>query len=265
MRWPIGCLLWLCLTTAASAQTLQMASGEWAPYIGSELKRQGVVAQILQEALQTQGATLHVRFLPWPRAYKATARGDYDLLAPAYVSAERKLRFLVSEPFLDTRVGFFTLPERPVQFDGLASLLNYRIGVVRGYANLDAFDRAAFLDKEWVNSDLQNLEKLLRGRIDLAVMDQFTGQYLLATEAPIHLRSVRFVEPPLAVKPLHVLIGQQHPQAAEILEMVNKGLQVLKAQGRIEAILQAELPPRDELADSRCGAGLQAEGCLGGQ
>ncbi|MCJ8169830.1 substrate-binding periplasmic protein [Atopomonas sediminilitoris] len=220
-----------------------MASGEWAPYIGSELRHHGVVTKIVREALALSGDTVDVRFLPWTRAFKATRKAEYDLLAPAYMSAERKHLFLASEPLLDTRVGFFTLQERQVEFDGLASLRNFRIGVVRGYANLDAFDRASFLQKDWVNDDWQNLEKLLRGRIDLAVMDQFRGHYLLATKAPIHLRSVRFVEPPLDIKPLYVLISQTHPNARALLRKVNAGLRRLKAQGRIEQILQEELPP----------------------
>lgn len=214
-HWP-GVLLGLLLTTAgAQADTLRVATLDWAPYVGPDLPGKGLASRILDEALALDGHRAELVFLPWQRALKEAAEGRFDALMPAYLSPERRELFHATIPLLDSQLGFFRQRERllPVNPAHLESLRPYRIGVVRGYVNREDFDADRSLTKDAVTNDWQNLEKLLRGRIDLAVVDRYIGYHLLARNVPALKDRLVFIEPPLEVKPLYVLVPKDTPAA----------------------------------------------------
>lgn len=141
-HWP-GVLLGLLLATAgAQADTLRVATLDWAPYVGPDLPGKGLASRILDEALALDGHRAELVFLPWQRALKEAAEGRFDALMPAYLSPERRELFHATIPLLDSQLGFFRQRERllPVNPAHLESLRPYRIGVVRGYVNREDFD-----------------------------------------------------------------------------------------------------------------------------
>ncbi len=105
--------------------------------------------------------------------------------------------------------------------------------------NTPSFDAAAFLDKRIVNSDKQNLLKVLAGRIDLAVIDQYTAMQIIESSIPQAKGKLDFVKPPLEVKPLYVGFSRKRPHYRERLEAFNLALKEMKRQGIIEGIYAA--------------------------
>lgn len=97
-HWP-GVLLGLLLTTAgAQADTLRVATLDWAPYVGPDLPGKGLASRILDEALALDGHRAELVFLPWQRALKEAAEGRFDALMPAYLSPERRELFHATIP-----------------------------------------------------------------------------------------------------------------------------------------------------------------------
>jgi len=230
----------LCFTLCASlahASPLRIATLEWAPYVSADLPNQGLAAQILREALALEGLQAELVFLPWQRALNEAIAGNYDALMPAYLSAERAAQFHTTMPLLDSQLGFFRRSDQAISFTDLDSLRPYRIGVVRGYVNQDGFDRADYLKKEVVSNDWQNLEKLLRGRIDLAVIDRYVGYHLLARHTPNLHDKLTFIEPALEVKPLYVLVPRQRRMGNQLAAQIDRGLLTLRRSGRSEQIV----------------------------
>ncbi|WP_152220232.1 ABC transporter substrate-binding protein [Pseudomonas sp. SCB32] len=240
MRRPLlVSLILMLLCTASQAQTLRIATLDWAPYVGPDLPGHGLASRILDEALALNGDKAELVFLPWQRALNETREGRFDALMPAYLSADRSRDFYTSMPLLDSQLGFFRrrdheLPIIPGNLDGLRP---YRIGVVRGYVNQSAFDAADYLKKEVVSNDWQNLEKLLRGRIDLAVTDRYTGYQLLAQNAPALRDQLLFVEPPLDIKPLYVLVPRTRPEGQALAASLDRGLRTLQRSGRLQQLI----------------------------
>ncbi|PJI46334.1 MAG: protein kinase [Pseudomonas sp.] len=234
-----ACLCLALLGATAQAQTLRVATLEWAPYVGSDLPGNGLASRILNEALALNGDKAELVFLPWQRALNETREGRFDALMPAYLSAERREDFYTSMPLLDSQLGFFRRRDRALPIDphNLDSLRPYRIGVVRGYVNQSAFDAADFLNKDVVSSDWQNLEKLLRGRIDLAVVDRYTGYQLLSQNAPALREQLEFVEPPLEVKPLYVLVPKKRAEGQALAASLDRGLRTLRRSGRLQQLI----------------------------
>ena len=104
-----------------------------------------------------------------------------------------------------------------VAWDGtLESLRPYRLGVVMGYVNTPAIDGADFLQKDTTTSDLLNLKKLLGGRLDAIVIDQFQAIYLLKNNPMLiqGLADVEFLQPPLEQKGIHVLFSRAENRLA---------------------------------------------------
>ncbi len=238
-HWP-GVLLGLLLATAgAQADTLRVATLDWAPYVGPDLPGKGLASRILDEALALDGHRAELVFLPWQRALKEAAEGRFDALMPAYLSPERRELFHATIPLLDSQLGFFRQRERllPVNPAHLESLRPYRIGVVRGYVNREDFDADRSLTKDAVTNDWQNLEKLLRGRIDLAVVDRYTGYHLLARNVPALKDRLVFIEPPLEVKPLYVLVPKRHARGAALAASLDRNLRLMRRSGRLEQLI----------------------------
>ncbi|KAF1072845.1 MAG: hypothetical protein GAK45_00060 [Pseudomonas citronellolis] len=242
MRIPLRSLalsLLLSSGVCAQADTLRIATLDWAPYVSPDLPGQGLAARILSEALALNGDKAELVFLPWQRALNESRLGHFDALMPAYLSPDRSVDFYTSMPLLDSQLGFFRRRDHAIDYrpGDLNSLRPYRIGVVRGYVNQSAFDQADYLQKDVVSNDWQNLEKLLRGRLDLAVVDRYTGYQLLARNAPALREQLTFIEPPLEVKPLYVLVPKRREHGEDLAAALDRGLQTLRRSGRLQQLI----------------------------
>ncbi|ABC33430.1 ABC-type amino acid transport/signal transduction systems, periplasmic component/domain [Hahella chejuensis KCTC 2396] len=230
---------------AAQRPTTILATLNWEPYVGEEMRNFGFVYELVTEAFKRGGYTPHVKFLPWARALDMTQRGEMDALFPEYYSSSRLENFVYSDPFLGGPVGFyirndsdiqFTVDPRRNQLEALQELSQYKFGVVRGYINTDTFDSASFLYKEDVVDDLTNLQRLYYNRVHLIFIDKFVARYLLEKNYPQYLRDLRFLEPPLEVKFLYVAFSKKAPDYKDQLAAFNAGLKAVKKDGTLQEI-----------------------------
>ncbi len=97
-----------------------------------------------------------------------------------------------------------------------------------GYANTDEFD--AKVGTGWIraitaNDDVSNLKKLLRKRIDAAVIDKLVLEYLKATEESrmTGANKLRFDEKPLEDKTLY-LCFRDGEEGRSLMAIFNAGL-----------------------------------------
>lgn len=223
---------------AKAANTVKLNTLDWEPYIGEKLAGKGFVATIVDEAYAVSGYTVQFSFFPWVRAKDSARHGKADGCVPEYYLAEDNNDFLISDPFPGGPLGFFKRKGHTITYSTLEDLKPFKIGVVRGYVNADAFDKAVYLQKEEANDDISNLRKLLAGRLDLVVMDKFVGLYLMQQEIPDKIGEVEFVSPVLEEKTLHVLISKKVEDAEAKMKAFNDGLKTLKDSGRLEALMK---------------------------
>lgn len=228
-----------CPDLSRSANTVNLATLDWEPYIGEKLKDQGYVATLVREAYRVSGYTSDLKFMPWARVVAMAREGKFDGYLPEYYSETLKKDFLVSEPFPGGPLGFFKRKGENISFKTLEDLKDYTIGVVRGYVNTEAFDKASFLQKDVANNDLTNLKKLIGKRIDLAIADKFVGLYLLKQEMPDKAGEVEFILPPLEEKNLYLCIAKKAPDAEAKLKAFNEGLKIIRDNGTLSSIMKA--------------------------
>lgn len=232
---------------APAVPVVRLASLEWEPYIGTRMPDQGYVAVLIKTAFADQGVQAEIEFYPWARALQLARSGAVDGLMPEYFDASRESEFEYSTAFpggplvlykrRSDAIAFSVDPQKD-QDAALRALKAQRFGVVRGYLNTPVFDAATYLTKDEANDDATNLRKLVYQRIDLAVIDRRVAEHLIRTRYPDYAGRIEPMSPPLADIPLYVAFSRKSPRKAESLAAFNRGLEAMRADGRLEALHQ---------------------------
>ncbi|MFZ6871680.1 substrate-binding periplasmic protein [Undibacterium sp. Di27W] len=174
---------------AADRPAMQLASLEWAPYVGSHLPDEGLTSVIVKAAALQAGMDTHISYTPWSRAVQLGQNDpSYAGYFPAFYLKEREKTCYFSAPLGNSIIGLAALKERHFDWKAYADLKGLTIGVVQDYANGEEFD--AQVKKEQLKldvapSDISNLRKLIAGRVDLVVISKDVLRQLLITESSL--------------------------------------------------------------------------------
>lgn len=221
------------------AREISMVSTDWPPYYSSELKNEGVVTVIVRTAFQRAGRNASIKFIPWGRAMKLVEYGEHDLLMGAYYTEERSKKYLYSDPFFDIKVGLVAMKSLNVQsYSKLQDLTPFTIGVSRGWANSPEFDEANYLKKEEATNQILNVRKLFKNRIDMIAISFEAFRYEVATMAEHSADDVVFLQPPLNISSIYLMVSLNIPERELIITDFNQGLAEIKQDGTYELILK---------------------------
>lgn len=250
MRLKITTLFLVITAIASSAvaqQTVRLATLDWEPYIGSKMRKNGYVAEIVVEAFKRVGYKTEIIFFPWARAVKIATSGQLDGVFPEYYHDTRKDKFLFSEPFPGGPVGLFkrkdtvaTYSVNPQinQVEALRGLQDSSFGVVRGYINTAQFDAASFLKKEEVASDELNLTKLYHRRIQFIFIDKYVAEHLIKKKFPHYEAELEFMSPALEIKLFYIAFSKQAVDYQNKIKAFNTGLQQITHDGTLAQIMK---------------------------
>lgn len=218
-------------------KVVRISNGDWAPFMGEKLPHHGFVSRIVAEAFALEGLQVDYSFYPWARAFAIAQQGDVDASIGWYRTPEREKDFWFSEPvFLESQV-LFHLKERPLVWKKLDDLKGKRIGATIGYtygAEFQAMEEAQAIRVERTPSDAQNLEKLLRGRVDAVVLSQAVGARLVKGMGPDRASLITFHPTPVNAGTLHVIFPKKSATSQDLLKQFDRGLKKLKASGADE-------------------------------
>lgn len=232
--------------SVVNAETLTVTTLEWPPYTSTTLPQGGATTAVVQKAFEQVGLQSMVKTLPWKRAI-SDAKNNAESIAyfPGY-HCRHVEGFVASEPIGYGPLGFVENSEAPVTWSSLDDLGEQKlsIGTVLGYANTDEFDEKA--GTGWIKvvpakDDITNLRKLLRKRIDAAVIDKLVLSYLLATEEKLKNTSdvLVFDEKPLEEKTLYLCFIDDE-NGRELRDKFNEGLAQLDIQEIVDNYFDQE-------------------------
>lgn len=162
---------------------IDVALGEWPPYLSESLENKGAVAQLITDIFAEEGIAVNLNFFPWGRAYAETANGAQDLMGVWMHKPEREADFYYSDPVLTETFVFFHLKTFSFQWESLSDLEELTIGGDIGYSYGSAFDAALDAGKlkiHRVATPKQNFEKLIRGRIQVYPQELNVGYAALS-------------------------------------------------------------------------------------
>ncbi|MFZ6816116.1 substrate-binding periplasmic protein [Undibacterium sp. Rencai35W] len=170
----------------ADDTVMRLASLEWSPYVGSQLRDEGLTASIVKVTARQIGIDTKISYAPWSRTVQVGGTDPaYAGYFPAFYTKERESSCYFSGILGRSIVGFAYLKKRPFDWLRLSDLQAYKIGIVQDYANGEEFDamiKKGLLKTDTAPSDVSNLRKLLAQRIDVIVIDKNVLRQLLITE-----------------------------------------------------------------------------------
>ncbi len=223
----------------STEKSVSLATLNWAPYVGENLKNKGFTSKIVTEAFKRKGYEVNFKFLPWTMVLKSVGNGQYDAGFPAHYTEKIAKQYAVSKPFAENTIGFYKKKNKKIPFKVLEDLEPYKIGVVQGYVNSAEFDAASYLEKKVAKNDNRNLQKLLKNQIDLAVIDKIVAQNIMNTSMSQDEKDrLEFIKPALDVKKLYLIISLEIKNSRQILEDFNSGLDEIEQDGTIEKIMK---------------------------
>jgi polar amino acid transport system substrate-binding protein len=230
-------LLLLIAGLEAQSKKVTAAADPWPPFIDDKSSTQGLSLEIIRAAMTTQGYQVEMQFLPWARAEASVKSGEIDIVPDVWMTEERSANLLFSEAYTANQVKFIKKKGDSYEFTGMASLAGKNIGVVRGYGYSDAFNKAANFKRDEAVDTITCIKKMLAGRIDLTLDDQIAVASVIKKTEPKLLDEIDFTKNSLSVNKLYIASGLKNPRSKEIIDAFNKGLAIIKGNGKLSEIL----------------------------
>jgi polar amino acid transport system substrate-binding protein len=234
--WTLVLGSYFIVCSASAGEIITIATLEYAPWTGKNLKDHGFVNHVIAEAFQRKGYTVKYTYLPWKRAVAEAKEGKYSALSYVYWSKDWEKDFLLSDPISEEKIVFFHLKSKPIKdWKKLEDLRNYKFGATRGYTYTKEFWEVAKTRRLMVdvtNSDLQNFKKLLAGRIDIFPSGLVNGNSILQKEFDASKADLLTIDPkPLSKTTGHLAFTKSRKNAENLVRLFNQGLAQLKKEG----------------------------------
>lgn len=217
---------------------LDIATAEYPPYTSEDMKHEGYINHIIEEAFLEVGVVVTYTSMPWEEAKEATLAGKYDAMSYANYVREREKDFWHSDPMsAESLVLYASKKSGLTQWNSLSDLDNYKMGMTEGYLFTD--ELATYLrdadNVEKRDSDYANLQALINGDIDVFAIDELSGWYWLQREFDKNERAqVVELTPSIETMTSHLIIPKNSKDGRLILELFNKGLEDLKLDGKLK-------------------------------
>ena len=227
----------VCTSSYAEEQFL-IVTGEWAPYVSQKLPEYGYTAEIVKKSFSEMGISVHYKFYSWKRATLMVSKGACIGAFPYVETPERKEFAFFSEPFCMSDSKFFYYNEKfkDITYEDVKELNRFNIGTTLGYASEKNLQKEG-LKTDSAPTDLLNLRKLIRGRIDLFASSSIVAWNLIKKEFPNDIKKFGTLQKPYSKYKLALIISKKIPNAQKYIATFNEGLKKIKDKGIYKQIL----------------------------
>lgn len=193
---------------------------------------------ILREAFRRAGLKIHLRRVPTARAGPLANSGREDGCGPRIASYSEHFPDLV--PIRESALTFefvaFTTRAQ-LSVGDWRQLGDYTVGHLTGSVILARNSRKYAGSVTSVRSVRQLFSMLDRGRIDVAIIERWTG---LHAAKQLGLKNVRMLRPALARKPMYFFLNRRH---AALAPRIAAALREMKADGTYDRTMVSTLNP----------------------
>ena len=201
---------------------------------------QGFSWDILRESYHSQGYTIQIHVVPWTRAFEMARSDSVEILFPTGYNEERTEYFHYSvNPINEARFIIYTLPDKTLEWDGLASLHNLTIGAMRGWNYGAEWEQTTGFYRYGLSDILQGFQMLDAGRIDGLAGYETNFDYALSEAG---LPNPYTKHPSFGETFEYATASKSHPTGRDMLMVFDLGVEHLKASGRLSEIRQHWFP-----------------------
>lgn len=219
------------------AENILLATGEWTPFTSEKMVHYGKFTERVSTVFEKMQVDPEYRFYPWPRCYDSVIKGRVWAAFPYSYTEERAQKVMFSDALSCSKTVFFSYEndesEKKFYFNRIEDLKPFKIGGVSGYFYEHLFQKAG-LDVDYSNKEINSLEKLRLGRIDLMPVNELVGWHLIRTYFPDDADRFKALEKPLSVNTLHLIVSKDYPHSKEFLVRFNESLKHCIENGLIQ-------------------------------
>jgi len=202
----------------------------WAPFEYEEKRRpKGINLEIIKATFQRMGFDILFLQYPWKRAYEDAKKGSADGVFSMGKRAEREKDFIFpSEATINTGWFLYFPKGKVISFKkNLQGLKGLTIGTTLGYIYPPTFMKSSLFEREVVNTDLQNLNKLKKGRLDAIVCDDINCQLLIKKNNMENLFEM-YTETPIDITPMYLGFSKKSKLLTQYPSLVKEFSTTLK-------------------------------------
>lgn len=255
--------LMMSLSLSGSASEQDVIRGGWYPWkpyqylqktSNNRLQLTGLDVQLLKEVFEEElGKSLKLPQIDWGVHQEEISQGIRDVAGGAFMTSEREQYAYFSAPYRKediVLIGRRNDPNamamlRPEVFQQSFPSSKLRLGVVSGYYYGDAID--SFLktpsnQERWISvkTDLENLQNLVNGKVDLVAIDRLVGSTLIWEESLS--RDLITGKDHIFSGPIVALFSRRTTSPA-LVASFDQAMQKLKDDGRYNQIVRDYLFP----------------------
>jgi len=223
---------------SCNTKTIYAASDNYPPYIDSNSPDDGLLMEIIRAAYNTQGYSVELDYVPWARAFSGVLNGTYDILPDVYYNESRALDLQFSTPLTINDIRIISNVDDKFNFTHTEDLTGKDVGVIRGYFYSKEFNEASNFTKVESSGFIQNIYRMLNGRIDLTIEDKLVARTLLFEENPALLEKFIFSESSVTSNKLYIACPFSNKRYVEIIGAFNTGLEIIKTNGIYSEIIE---------------------------
>lgn len=226
--WFLLTALVLLCATVGRTQGLPVATGEWIPFTSETMEHYGHFTQRVTLVFKEMGLEPEYRFYPWRRCFDSVAKGRVWAAFPYSYTKERAEEVWFSDALTCSKSVFFYYQPgatpKHYTFNSLKDLQPYTIGGVTGYFYEASFQEAG-LRVDYVSKEINALEKLKLGRIDLMPVNELVGWNLIQTLFPDEAHNFKTLAKPLNVSTLRLIVSKDYPGSKKLMDRFHQALE----------------------------------------
>ncbi|TIH15699.1 ABC transporter substrate-binding protein [Marinifilum sp. JC120] len=226
-------------TSAAARMEINFATQDFFPFSYEENREiKGPGAEIVREVCKKINVKCNIGLYPWRRSLAMCNKGQVQALFMVGKNREREQDFHFSPPLIATEYGFFECMEKPINYEGIASLHNMTIGTYGPSNTSYSLEKIVIKSNSNINiditpDDLTQFKKLARCRVDAVYSNKDVG---LAIMKRLKIENIAYAG---TQKELNYYIAFSKKYTPSVLvRKFNLCLSLMKQSGRLQQILQ---------------------------
>jgi len=225
----------LVATSPASAEKLVLTSYVNAPY--STKAGNGILDQVVHEALGRIGYEAEIRSLPVRRGGSRSDLGKFDGQFPRTVDAIKKLPNLITVNPPMFRAAFVAITrDDNIVIEKWADLAKYKIGYPGGWKVFEN-QKANFVRATPVNKEAKLIPMLAKNQIDVVLLEE---RYFKVLARAAGYKRYKISRPPLLLRDMFLALHKKHEKLIPKLE---EAMKTMMTDGTVKRICPGCLDP----------------------
>lgn len=238
----LTCVILMMASQVWARERVRLTNGEWAPYLSERLPHYGAASHIVNEAFAAVGIATQYGFFPWKRSYKLAKEGKWDGTLVWVYTTERAQDFYYTDVVIAEVEYLFHLKEKQLIWQKVDDLEGLSIGATLHtvYPPIERAAARGLLRIERAGNYDNLYRRLINHRIDAIPQVSQVGKYYLRTTlSPEDRDKITFSKTVLQERRYHVILSKVPDGNKALIQLFNKGLSIIRANGTYDAIINA--------------------------